>query len=55
VKSTEEIPSTDSEKAIPKVNDIADAGDEGVDEKDAVGASISIFIIDDAVASAGPI
>jgi hypothetical protein len=44
----------DSEKDIPNVNDMADAGDEGVDEKDAVGSSTSIFIVAAAVFPPGP-
>jgi hypothetical protein len=54
VKSAAEIPDTDSEKEIPNVNDMADAGDEGVDEKDAVGASTSMFIVAAAVFPPGP-
>jgi hypothetical protein len=39
----------------PNVNDIADAGEDGVVETDAPGASTSMFMVDDVVATAGPV
>jgi hypothetical protein len=54
VKSAAAIPETDSPNATPKVNDIADAGDEGVDENEAVGRSTSMLIVGAAVSPPGP-
>jgi hypothetical protein len=53
-KSPAAIPDTDSLKATPNVNDIADAGEEGVDVTEAVGGSTSIFIVGAAVSPPGP-
>ena len=45
VKSDEAIPETDSPNDIPKVNDIAAAGDDGDDDTDAVGGSTSTVMV----------
>jgi hypothetical protein len=54
-KSLLAIPETDSLNVTPNDKDIADAGDEGVEEIEAVGRSTSIFIVEDVVASTGPV
>lgn len=41
-KSDAAIPDTDSPNEMPKVSDIAAAGEEGCDENDAVGAVTSM-------------
>ena len=53
-KSLLAIPETDSLNVTPNVKDIADAGDEGVDENEAVGRSTSMFIVGAAVSPPGP-
>ncbi len=55
VKSAGMIPVTDSLNVKPKVNDIAEAGDEGEVDTVAVGGSTSIFMVDEFVATAGPV
>jgi len=54
-KSPAAIPTTDSVNVTPKVNDIAEAGDDGADDTDAPGGSTSMFIVEDAVAVPGPV
>lgn len=54
-KSAAAIPRTDSVNVNPNVNDIAAAGDDGVVETDAPGASTSMFIVDEVVATPGPV
>ena len=45
VKSAAAIPETDSEKVMPNVNDTAAAGDDGVEVTEAVGGSMSMFMV----------
>jgi hypothetical protein len=44
-KSAAPMPETDSEKERPNVNDTAAAGDAGAEATDAVGGSMSMFIV----------
>lgn len=53
-KSPAAIPDTDSLNATPNVNDIAEAGDGGVEESEAVGGSTSMVIVGAAVSPPGP-
>ena len=53
-KSPAAIPDTDSPNVMPKVSDIAAAGDDGCDENDAVGAVTSIVSEAAAVSEYGP-